>query len=154
MPGSANTTPPTVVVDTGNPALNSLIQRGLLLATGGITVWITAWLSAKGWYDPNFGWLITVAVFGFLSAIAVLIWGWIKNSRLKDFIDQVQRTAVMAGVNLTASGNAVTVGGNPIVAHVANSGAGTETPKPVSVAAAKEIVADFAERRVAVKPKS
>lgn len=137
-------------VDTGNPQLNGLITRGLLIGTSAGTAWVTAWLAAKGWYDPEFGWLITLAVFGALSSLALLAWSWVKNSRLAGLLADVQRQAVQAGINLTASGNAVTAGGAPIVAH--GTGGGIETPRSVTTATAAEIVARFAVKPVTVAP--
>lgn len=130
----AETTPPPTLELTGNPGLDSLIRSGLVAASTGLTVWALGYLTEHGFSnDPNLALLISGMIGATVLGIATALWGWLKGSRIGQFIASKQAQAVMAGINLAASGNATTTINTQ----------GDRVPTPVTPASAKEIIKNF-----------
>lgn len=79
---------------TGNPAVDSLLRGALVAATMGITTVIVTWLNAHGFYDPNYGLMISGAIFSTLCTIAVMAWGYVNAKLTKRAV--VVQTVVAA----------------------------------------------------------
>jgi len=108
---------------TGNVQLDGLILKVLF----GLATPAALWAASKlGSHDNAMVQDIAILIVSIVIAGATAIFGWIKSR-----IDQA--IAVRAGVNLTASGNAL----------MTVTGPGAVTPLPVTPATAPAIVKNF-----------
>lgn len=117
---------------TGNPALDAILLKLIMTALGGFATWMATKLDIK---DPEFVTALVETLLPIVAGAMLLVYAWFKAK-----IDQAM--AVQAGVNLTVSGEAVTTDGEKIVSLGSPSAI---PPKPVTPAAAAEIVKNFAE---------
>lgn len=138
--GQAPSLPKSLLI-TGDPALDGLILKGILLAATAATPWLMSHLKLS---DPSFAIYLTGALVSVLGGLATFVWGFI-NSRVG------QAKAVQAGINLATAGKAIMVthrlppweGPNAPVAK----------PLPVTTASAQEIIKDYADKTVTVPVK-
>lgn len=127
-PGSPSL--PTTISITNDPAIDGLILKGLIAAATAGAGWAANHLHVT---DPSFIAAIVAALVSVLGGFATLAWGWL-NSRTS------QARAVMAGINLQASGNGL----------MQPTFGGKKTPQPVTSATAQAIIRDFADVKVKV----
>lgn len=119
---------------TGNPGLDSLIRSALVALSTGLTVWSMGYLTEHGFgNDPNIALLISGMIGATVLGLATALWGWLKGSRIGQVIASKEAVAVMAGINLAASGNATTTINTD----------GNRVPTPVTAATTQEIIKNF-----------
>lgn len=116
-----------------NPNLNAFLTsvRALLLVLGGL-------LAEHGLeHSTYYSWIMIGA--GSIMIVGPAVWGvWSSFSNWR----KASAVGVAAGINMTIQGKAVTEGGEVISKFSAD--AQDTPPKPVTVASAAEIVANFA----------
>jgi MFS-type transporter involved in bile tolerance (Atg22 family) len=115
---------------TNNPALDSLILKGLTILATWAALWIASHLNMN---DPNFIYWLTGTLTSVLALGATAIWGVLQTR-----LNQVK--AVTAGMNLVAADAAIK--------QISMSGT---TFKPVTPASAAQIVKDFGHVTVALE---
>ena len=115
---------------TGNPAVDGLILKGILLLAAYIVHLVAPHLHIT---DPDYITYLTGSVVSTLIIVVTFAYGWFLTKAN-------QAKAVQAGVNLTVSGNALAADGKTVV--TANDG--STPPLPVTAATANQIVKNFA----------
>lgn len=118
---------------TGNPLIDSLIIRGVMLLAAALGAAAVEWLQAHGFHDPNLTKIVTGAIASAILVVVLLAVEYVRKRA-----DLVR--AVEAGIKLAISAQALDAAGKPIVAL----GAVPAAIMPVTPATAKEIVAAYA----------
>jgi hypothetical protein len=82
---------------TGNAGIDSLLRGGIIAVSSSIAAFITAWLYAHGFHDPNLNTLIFTVVSSTLAFGATMVWGYVSRVNAEK-VAQVTRTiGVRAG---------------------------------------------------------
>ncbi len=118
---------------TGNPTLDGIIIKGLMLLASGWTVAVVTWLNAHGFNMPGLSMWVTSAIVGGIGTILALIWNWAKKRADLTKAVQAGLNLVMAGEALSADGKTITALGTP----------GATPSMPVTPATAPVIIANF-----------
>ena len=114
---------------TGNVAVDGAILKLIALMVGGLVTWASTKLNLN---DPEFINYLTTALMGVFIGVATFAYGWVLSK-----VNQAK--AVQAGINLTASGNALTVHGDPVPMAAPS----TVPVLPVTAQSASQIIKNY-----------
>lgn len=123
-PGTPTSILPSI---TGNQGIDRLIRSALLAIAAGVTGVIVTWLNSHGFHDPNLSLMVSGAVVSTLTAILIVVWGWINGKKTEVAAKQAVTEGVKAGIAIAQDQT-------------------VSTPPPASIgpALATEIVANYA----------
>lgn len=107
---------------TGSPQLDTFIRYGILAAAAALTGVIVTWLNAHGFTDPNLAVLISGATVSFLSAIAVVVWGYLQNRKTQQAVVQHVVTAAITSTIPPAVKAAITPEQEVAITNALNTG--------------------------------
>lgn len=83
---------------TGNPTVDAAIRYALFGAATFFSGIIIGWLNSKGCAGPDLYAYVPMAVLAALFALATMVWGLVKTSKIELLVQLREAIAVKAGI--------------------------------------------------------